>query len=438
MSKTNTGLGLTLAVMMKVKWKMQLQLLLLGMQTPRSGMRHSEERKLLCLVRSMKKRKWYSLIDKIWKYDNLEDAFSKVKVNGGVAGIDRVSIEQFEKQRQQNLLEIQRLLRNKRYRAIPVKRVEIPKSNGKFRPLGIPTVRDRVVQQATLNILGPIFEAKFLDCSYGFRKGRNTHQAIAKIEQYRDEGCEWVVEADIESFFDTVDHELLIDQVAKEISDGSVIKLIRSWLEAGALKGTKLIEADVGTVQGGVISPLLANIYLHPFDVRLSALGYKLVRYADDFVIICKSEEDADRTIKAINQILSEMKLKVNANKTGVVKLTHEDGFEFLGFKIFGGHKIPREKAVKGFKDKVRVITRRQQPNNIEEVIRRLNPVIRGWGNYFKIANVNWLYNGLDSWTRMRLRSFIEKKKSYEANRRLTNKYFSELGLSTLSSLLGF
>jgi group II intron reverse transcriptase/maturase len=389
-------------------------------------------------VKNLKKRKWYSLIDKIWNFDNLGNAFLKVKENSGVAGIDRVSIGQFEKQRQQNLLEIQRLLKDKRYKAIPVRRVEIPKSDGRVRPLGIPTVRDRVVQQAALNVLSPIFEAKFLDCSYGFRKERNTHQAIEKIEQYRSDGYEWVVEADIESFFDAVDHELLIDQVAEEISDGSVLKLIRSWLEAGAFEGTQLIETNVGTPQGGVISPLLANIYLHPFDVQMTALGFKLVRYADDFVVMCKSEEEADRAIEAIKQVLSELKLKVSAYKTGVIQLSKTEGIEFLGFKIFKEHKIPRERAVKSFKDKIRMITRRQQPINIEEVLRRLNPVIRGWGNYFKIANVNWLYKSLDSWTRMRLRSFIERKKSYEANKRLTNQCFSDLGLCTLSSLIGY
>ena len=389
-------------------------------------------------MRNLKRNKWYSLIDKIWNLNNLEDAFSKVKENRGAAGIDRVSIVQFEKQRQQNLLEIQRLLKEKRYKAIPVRRVEIPKPNGRFRPLGIPTVRDRLVQQATLNILASIFEAKFLDCSYGFRKERSPHQAIEKIEQYRNDGCEWVVEADIESFFDTVDHELLINQVAEEISDGSVLKLIKSWLEAGAFKGTQMIETKVGTPQGGVISPLLANIYLHPFDVQMTALGFKLVRYADDFVVMCKSVDEADNAMKAIKQILSEVKLKVNAYKTGVVQLSKNRGMEFLGFKIFKEYKIPQEKAVKIFKDKVRLITKRQQPVNIKEVIEGLNPVVKGWGNYFKIADVNWLYANLDSWTRMRLRSFIEKGKSYEANKRITNQYFNELGLCTLSSLIGY
>ncbi|MBI5133708.1 MAG: group II intron reverse transcriptase/maturase [Thaumarchaeota archaeon] len=386
----------------------------------------------------MKKRKWYSLIDKIWSLSNLEDAFSKVKENRGAGGIDGVSITQFEAQKQQNLLEIQRLLRSKQYKVIPVRRVEIPKPDGNYRPLGIPTVRDRVVQQATLNKLDPIFETKFLDCSYGFRKGRNAHQAVVKVEQYRDEGCEWVVEADIDSFFDSVDHELLIDQVAEEISDGSVLRLIRSWLEAGAFKGIELIETNIGTPQGGVISPLLANIYLHPFDVQMTALGFKLVRYADDFVIMCKTEEEANRALKTVKQILAEMKLRVKVSKTRIVQSSKEEGTEFLGFKIFKEHKVPRKGAVMKFKDKVRAITRRQQPTNVKQVIRRLNPVIRGWGNYFKIANVNWLFKGLDSWIRMRLRSFIEKKKSYNANWRISNQYFIELRFHTLSSLIGY
>lgn len=380
------------------------------------------------------KKKWYSLIDKVYEPKNLEDAWKKVKANGGSAGIDRESIAQFTANKEQNLVELHRVLRNKKYRPMPIKRVYIPKSRGKeLRPLGIPTIRDRIVQQALLNTFDRfnIFESKFLDCSYGFRPNRNAHQAIEEVERLRDQGCHWVVDADIKSFFDNVDHDLLIEFVREEITDSSILNLVEQFLKAGVMEQ----ELALGTPQGGVISPLLANVYLHPFDCEITR-NYKLVRYADDLLVLCKTKEEAEEALMVVNKALSDLELSLNPEKTRVANFS--EGIEFLGFKIYESHKVPKEDSVRKFKDSIRRTTGRTRPRKLEEIIKELNYKVTGWGNYFKIANVNWLFKGLDQWIRMRIRWFIEKRKSYTCNNRIPNKVLFDMGLKTLSSLLGF
>ena len=387
------------------------------------------------LVRKERKRKVHSLIDKVWNWKNLNEAWKKVKKNKGAAGIDKVTIDEFERNLEQNLNEIQRLLRQDKYEPTPVNRVYIPKSDGKQRPLGIPIIRDRVVQQALKNVIEPIFEAEFLDSSFGYRAERSAKQAIEQIEAVRDEGHEWVLDADIKAFFDTVNHEKLMDAVAERISDGRVLRLIRAFLKADIMEqGLGLRENVIGTPQGGVISPLLANIYLHYFDERMAELGYEVVRYADDFLVLCEDEEEAKEAITHVKEILDELELTLHPEKTKIKNFS--EGVDFLGFTVYIGHKVPRKEAVKKYKDAVRRVTRRNLPINLEMVIVKLNPIIVGWGNYFKIANVNWLYKGLDSWTRMRLRAFKEKKKSYLSNTRIRNDSLKDLGLKSLSTLL--
>lgn len=375
------------------------------------------------------------MIDKVWNWRNLNEAWAKVKSNKGAGGIDEVSIAEFERNREQNLNEIQRLLRQDRYKPNPVKRVYIPKPDGKQRPLGIPTIRDRVVQQALKNVIEPIFEAEFSDSSFGYRPGKNAKQAIERIEEVRDEGHEWVVDADIKAFFDTVNHEKLIDEVAERISDGRVLRLIRSFLEADIMEqGQGLARNVIGTPQGGVISPLLANICLHYFDERMAELGYEVVRYADDFIVLCGSEEEARGALSQVKRVLRELELTLHSEKTSLKNI--REGVDFLGFTVYIGHKVPRKEAVRKYKDAVRRVTRRNLPINLEMVIQRLNPIVIGWGNYYRIASVKSLYKSLDGWTRMRLRAFKEKKKSYNSNRRITNVFLSNLGLKSLSSLL--
>jgi len=384
----------------------------------------------------MEKRKWYSLIDKVWRIDNLEKATAMVVKNAGAAGVDRQSTEDFLANKEMHLQEISRKLREKRYEPQPVRTVEIPKDNGKSRILGIPSVRDRVVQQSLRNVLEPIFETKFKDCSYGFRPNRNCHQAIAKVDEYIKAGNLWAVKVDIENFFDSINHEMLIDQVAEEVSDGSILKLIRAFLTSGTMKEGEFFEKTEGTPQGGVISPLLANIFLHPFDEALVQQNFNLVRYADDSILLCSSEEEADRAITATLSVLAKLKLKANLSKTRKVQLADLEGTEFLGFLITAIYKFPRTKAVNKFKEKVRSKTRRTAPVSLKELIANLNPVIRGYGNYFKVGNSYKTFERLDQWIRMRLRCFIEKRKSYNANYRLRNKMFEANGLISLLSLL--
>lgn len=383
-----------------------------------------------------KKLKWYSLIDKVWRPKNLELAAELVARNAGAPGIDKQAIGEFLENKDMHFQEIIRLLREKRYVPQAVKSVGIPKDDGRIRYLGIPTVRDRVIQQSVRIVMEPIFEPKFKECSYGFRPGRNCHQALDKVQEYIRAGNFWVAEFDIESFFDSIDHELLIDFVAEEISDGSFLKLIRAFLTAGVMKEGVLYSTDTGTPQGGVISPLLANIYLHLLDETMTTNGFNLVRYADDFVVLCKTEEEADRAIELVLSTLSQLKLKANYTKTRKVQLTDEDGFEFLGFLITAKYRFPRKKAIAKFRENIRRKTRRLAPVSLKEMVKRLNPTIRGWGNYFKAGNSHNVFRMLDSWIRMRLRCFIEKYKSKNANYRLTNKFFEENNLKSLLSLL--
>ena len=284
-------------------------------------------------------------------------------------------------------------------------------------------------------VLEPIFEPIFMVCSYGFRPNKDCHQAIGKIEEYLEKGYTYVIDADLKSYFDTIDHEKLIDMVAEEVADGRVLQLIRNMLKAGVLHCGIFEETTKGTPQGGVISPLLANIYLHPFDKEMTERGFKVVRYADDFVILCRTRDEVNRAKKVMQKILEgELNLTIHPTKTRV--RTVDQGFQFLGFEIYRTHISPQKEKIRKFKDKVRELTRRQQPIKVEEMIARLNKTVIGWGNYFKIGDVESLFKSLDGWTRMRIRSFIKKRKSRNHNWQIPNKCLFELGLKTLYSIL--
>ena len=353
--------------------------------------------------------------------------------NGGSAGIDNVSTEDFNKNYKVCMRELYRQLKEDRYSPKPALRVFIPKGDGRQRPLGIPTVRDRIAQATVRRILEPIFEKVFCDCSFGFRPGKSQLDAINMVEEYREQGYKWVLDADIKGYFDNINHELLIKFIKQRVTDGWVIKTIKSWLDMGVMMDDEYVPTGKGTPQGGVISPLLANIFLHQFDKKMIRRGYKVVRFADDFVIMTKSKRKAKRAYEVVKEIIEgELKLTLHPEKTVITNFGK--GFVFLGFEFIAwGYKRPKEKSLKAFKDKVREVTCRNQPWDINFIIRELNPKIRGWGNYFGHGNVKKLFQRLDEWIRMRLRSYIEKKKAVKhQNERIPNSLFRKKGLISL------
>ena len=367
----------------------------------------------------------------------MDRAAQKVIENKGSAGVDDESIEEFNKNYKVNMRELRRQMKEERYTPSPVLRVFIPKGDGRKRPLGIPTVKDRIAQSTVKRIMEPIFEKVFMDCSYGFRPNRSAHDAIKKVEEYREQGYKWVVDADIKGYFDNIDQELLMEFITRRINDGWVLRMVKSWLAAGVMTEEGLKETPIGTPQGGSISPLLANIYLHQLDRIMVERGYKIVRFADDFVVLTKSKKKANRALEVVKEIIEgKLNLRLHPEKTVVTNFG--EGFNFLGFKFKNWrYKSPRKKALKKFKGRVREITRRQQPWEVEFIINQLNPVIRGWGNYFSEGNVKKLYEKLDGWIRMRIRAYMEKGKAhYNQNKRIPNALLRQKGLKSLLMIL--
>lgn len=383
------------------------------------------------------KRTYYTLKDKIVDKWNMYHASQNVFGNKGSAGVDEQTIEEFNKKYKMNMRELHRQFEEDRYEPSPVLRIYIPKGDGRERPLGIPTVRDRIAQESVRRVIEPIFEKIFCDCSYGFRPGRSALDAIEKIEEYRDQGYKWVVDADIKGYFDNIDQELLMDFITQRINDGWVLRVIKSWLSAGVMTDDVVESTPLGTPQGGVISPLLANIYLHQFDKEMVERGYKIIRYADDFVVLTKSRRKAKRALEVIKEI-TEGKLNLRLHPEKTVITNFGEGFVFLGYEFIGWrYKRPRKKALGKFKDRVREETRRQQPLPVEMIIVQLNSVLVGWGNYFGKGNVKSLFRRLDEWIRMRIRAFMEGKKAmYNQNIRIPTALLRQKGLKSLLTTL--
>jgi RNA-directed DNA polymerase len=405
--------------------------------------------------RQGKKKKVHSLIDKVFSRKNLELAWEKVKKNRGSAGIDEVTIAQFEARQEFYLDLLHRKLREGTYRPQPVKRVEIPKSEGGVRKLGIPAVLDRVCQQALVQRMEPIFEPTFLDSAFGYRRGRSPHEAMRKVWRELNEGNVWIVDADLRQFFDTIDQEQLIDLIAEEISDGRVLQLVRDMLRAGVMEGGCWKPTLTGVPQGGVASPLWSNIFLTPFDRQMTAEGFRLTRWADDFVVLCQTRDEAQRALAVAEQFLREaLGVELHPQKTRVVHVSQ--GFEFLGYKVKQGaghrlpaHKrrgrsnpqnlyaIPREKSVKRFQEQIRALTRRKVPIRLWELIERINPVIRGWGHFYRKADVRRLFHRLDRWIEHRIYSFLAKRWRNPMWRRYpTRRLIAEFGLVRLTHLI--
>lgn len=366
-------------------------------------------------------RVWYSLYDRLLHAEALGLAFKKVKSSNGAPGIDGQSCKDFALNQAMESSALLNELRTKTYQPSPVKRVELYKEDGGVRLIGIPTVRDRVVQQALKTVIEPIFEPWFHDGSYGYRPGRSQHQAVVRAtELMRERGLEYVVDMDLSKCFDRLNHDLIVKAIKRRITDGSILALIRMFLESGVMEYGEVKATDLGSPQGGVISPLLSNIYLDEFDQTMKARGHEVVRFADDILIFKGSEKGAEHALKTATAILEkELLLTVNLRKTHLTDL--DEGVVFLGFVIHRNHILIKEGRMKKLKERLRLATRRNTPVNLEKVIADVNPILRGFVNYFKLANCKGELRSLMSWLRRRLRAIQMKlwKKPDKLHRRL-------------------
>lgn len=393
------------------------------------------KRMLNALETGVKGGKWFSLYDKIFAPRTLEQAFERVRRNRGAAGVDRQSIAMFSRHKERLLADLHKALVEGSYRPLPVLRCWIDKPGSKDkRPLGIPAVRDRVVQTALRFAMEPVFEHGFAEQSYGFRPGRSAHGAVEQVDSLLKSGHVWVVDADLRSYFDSIPQDRLQAMVGQKISDGRVLELVGRFLRQGIMEDLKLWCPEKGTPQGGVISPLLSNIYLDPLDKLMSQAGFEMIRYADDFVILCSTQAQATQALEAVRQWTSANGLELHPDKTRIVDASQYGGFDFLGYHFERGYKWPRERSEKKLRDTIRRKTRRANGNSLGFVIKEINPVLRGWANYFRYSVKN-IFEDVDKWVRMRLRSILRKRRGRKGRGRGTdhnrwpNTYFERMGL---------
>jgi RNA-directed DNA polymerase len=391
------------------------------------------------LDNGVKGGRWYSLMDKVYAPATLAAAWAKVRANGGAAGVDGVSVERFAARSEAYLAELATALREDTYRPQPVRRVDIAKGDGRTRPLGIPAVKDRIVQTAMKLVLEPIFEAAFLPGSYGFRPRRGCHDGLREVDRLIKDGFSFVVDADLEGYFDSIPHEPLMSRVEERISDGRVLALLQSWLGQDILRGLERWTPTAGTPQGAVISPLLANIYLHPLDGLMAAHGYRMVRYADDFVVLCNSREAAETALAMIRQWVAQNGLRLHPDKTHVGDCRQPgEGFDFLGYRFEAGRRFVRKKSLTRFKDSIRAKTKRTRGDSLARIVADLNPMLRGWFGYFKHAHPN-TFRRADQFVRRRLRALLRKQQRRPGfgrckadHQRWPIAFFATAGLFTL------
>lgn len=399
------------------------------------------ERMVDALERGVKGGKWHSLIDKVWAERTLSAAWRRVEGNGGSNGVDGERIRDFRRQAEKNLAMISQRLQSNQYEPMAIRRVYIQKLGSReLRPLGIPTIKDRVVQTALRSVIEPIFERDFSENSYGFRPGRSTKDALRRVDGLLKEGKTWVVDVDITRYFDTIPHAMLMEEVARGIADGRVLELIERYLKQGVLETTPsaVTEPEKGTPQGAVISPLLANLYLHPVDVEMAMQGYTMVRYVDDCVVLCTTREEAERALEQIRMLMSARGLTLHPEKTKLIDALAPGGFDFLGYHFEQGKRTPRQKSLRKFKDAIRARTRRANGYSLARIIEMLNEVLPGWFEYFKHCGAR-VYRTLDAWIRRRLRSILRARRGGRGisrgrdHQRWPVAYFQQMGLFTMA-----
>lgn len=398
-------------------------------------------RMLAALERGVKGGVWFSLIDKVYSQANLLSAFAKVKANRGAAGCDHQTIEMFESRLEGNIRKISEELREGTYRPRKIRRKHIPKPGGReFRPLGIPTVRDRVVQTALRNVLEPICERDFAEHSYGFRPKRGCKDALQRVDTLLQAGYTYVVDADLKGYFDTIPHQPLMGKVRDKVADGRVLKLIEAFLVQKVMDGLQEWTPTTGSPQGAVISPLLSNIYLDPLDRHMAEQRIEMVRYADDFVLLCRNLEEAQKALERVEQWVESAGLKLHPEKTKIID-ANQEGFDFLGYHFKKGKRWPSEKSIRAFKATIRTKTPRLSGRSLKTIISNLNRTTQGWFEYFKDTNVTTVFGTLDGRIRRRLRRILLKRHKKKrrsglgtAHNRWPNAYFAKHGLFSLEA----
>jgi RNA-directed DNA polymerase len=398
------------------------------------------ERMLATLERGIKGGKWYSLIDKVWKMENLQSAAQKVARGKSKKKPDGHKCHRYLEQTPERLPHLQEKLKDGSYQPRPVQRVWIPKLGSKeLRPLGVSVVEDRVVQMALRNVIEPIFEHTFAEHSYGFRPGRGAKDALRRVQQLLDAGKVWVVDADIKGYFDNIPQDKLLAAVGERVSDGNVLELLRRFLEQGVMESGKGWQpTEQGTPQGAIISPLLANIYLNPLDHQMAGQGREMVRYADDFVILCASREEAEAALETVRQWMEQAGLTLHPTKTRIVDASQRGGFDFLGYHFERGYRWPRQKSLEKCKEAIREKTRKLRSGSMREIVEDINRTTRGWFEYFKHSH--WTqFTPLDKWIRQRLRTIQRKRHKGKGrargvdHQRWPKAYFAEIGLFSLA-----
>jgi RNA-directed DNA polymerase len=397
-------------------------------------------RMLTALEQGVQGEKWHRLFDKVFAERNLLASFQRVAAKRGAAGVDHLTTRDFERRLPEAIGALSSLLRSGKFTPQAIRRVQIPKPGTReTRPLGIPTVRDRVVQGAIVNVIEPIFERDFAEHSYGFRPGRGCKDALRRVDQLLRAGYVHVVDADLKGYFDSIPHDWLMERLETKLADGPVLRLIAAFLKADILDEAAQWTPEQGAPQGAVLSPLLSNIYLDPLDHLVAQAGFEMVRYADDFVILCRTAEDAARALELVRQWTADNGLSLHAAKTKIVDARTER-FDFLGYSFRGQHHWPRDKSRQKLKDAIRPKTQRNAGDSLSRIVQRINPILRGWFAYFQHSTYPQVYRTLDGWIRRRLRSILRKRRGGRGlgrgadHHRWPNRFFTAHGLYSLAA----